>query len=289
MKLSTPANKRQTKRNISFHLAILLALLAIVVLPGCNSGTGTPIQQVVFHTDTPKAITPDKAQPIVPVPILCYHQIRDWKNTDSKNQRVYIMPVANFNAQMKLLNDSGYHTILPDDLIAYLAGRVSLPEKPIMITFDDADGSQYDNALPELSKYGFKGVYFIMTVVLGHKEYLQREQVKVLSDAGNTIGSHTWNHQSVTMYNDEDWVTQIEQPTAELVKITGKPIKYFAYPNGLWNTNAIEHLKKHGFTAAFRLGGRNDKDDPLFTIKRIIVDGQWDEEEFSRAVKNSFK
>jgi hypothetical protein len=52
------------------------------------------------------------------VPILCYHQIRDWKPTDSKTAQAYICPPAAFAEQMKMLADSGYHTILPDQLYA---------------------------------------------------------------------------------------------------------------------------------------------------------------------------
>ena len=50
------------------------------------------------------------------VPILCYHQIRDWKPTDSKVSKDYIMPPADLKAELKMLHDSGYHTILPDQL-----------------------------------------------------------------------------------------------------------------------------------------------------------------------------
>src|SRR5882757_6004875 len=64
------------------------------------------------------------------VPILCYHQIRDWKPTDSKISREYIVPPAAFAAQMRMLADSGYHTISPDQLYAYLISGDKLPSKP---------------------------------------------------------------------------------------------------------------------------------------------------------------
>src|ERR1700754_1905582 len=100
------------------------------------------------------------------VPILCYHQIRDWKATDSKASKDYIMPPADLRAQLKMLHDSGYHTILPDQLYAYLTKGAALPSKPIMLTFDDTDEDQYSVAWPEMKKYGFKGVFFVMTVSL---------------------------------------------------------------------------------------------------------------------------
>src|SRR5215217_7286984 len=101
------------------------------------------------------------------VPILCYHQIRDWRAKDSKNAKDYIVPVAAFKEKIKSLADSGYHTILPDQLYAYLTTGAKLPSKPIMLTFDDTDLDQFTIAAPELKKYGFKAVYFIMTVSIG--------------------------------------------------------------------------------------------------------------------------
>jgi peptidoglycan/xylan/chitin deacetylase (PgdA/CDA1 family) len=205
------------------------------------------------------------------VPILCYHQIRDWKPTDSKTAQAYIVPPASFKEQMKMLADSGYHTILPDQLYAYLNEGTPLPSKPVMLTFDDTDLDQYTVAKPIMDKYNFKGVFFVMTVSIGRPRYMTKEQIKDLSDKGHVIASHTWDHHNVKKYQGQDWVTQIEKPTKQLEAITGKPIKYFAYPFGLWNHEAIPELKKRGMIAAFQLYAKRDEQDPLYTIRRIIV------------------
>src|SRR5450432_747726 len=209
------------------------------------------------------------------VPILCYHQIRDWKPTDSKVSRDYIVPPAAFAAQMRMLADSGYHTITPDQLYAYLISGARLPEKPIILSFDDTDLDQFTTAYPEMKKYGFKGLFFIMTVSLGRPHYMSRDQVRALSDDGNTIGSHTWDHHNVKKYEGSDWIIQLDKPTKQLEQITGKSIRYFAYPFGLWNTAAFPELKKRGFVAAFQLNEKPDPVDPLYCIRRIIVPGTW--------------
>ncbi|WP_395626574.1 polysaccharide deacetylase family protein, partial [Daejeonella sp.] len=131
------------------------------------------------------------------VPILCYHQIRNWTATDGKMGKDYIVPIAEFKSQMKMLADSGYHTILPDQLYDYLVYGKKLPKKPIMLTFDDTKLDQYTAAIPEMNKYGFKGVFFIMTVSIGKANYMSKAQIKELSDAGHVIGSHTYDHQNV--------------------------------------------------------------------------------------------
>jgi peptidoglycan/xylan/chitin deacetylase (PgdA/CDA1 family) len=209
------------------------------------------------------------------IPVLCYHQIRDWRAADSKRSKDYIVPVEVFRQQLKMLADSGYHTILPDQLYSYLTQGTPLPGKPVMLTFDDTDLGQYTVAFPEMQKYNFKAVYFIMTVSLNRPNYMSRQQVKELSDAGNVIGSHTWDHHNVKQYKGKDWEIQIDKPTKQLENITGKPIRYFAYPFGLWNEQAIPELKKRNFVAAFQLITKRDEQDPLYTIRRIIVPGYW--------------
>jgi peptidoglycan/xylan/chitin deacetylase (PgdA/CDA1 family) len=209
------------------------------------------------------------------VPVLCYHQIRDWRPADSKVSRTYIVPPAAFVQQMKMLADSGYHTITPDQLYDYLLTGARLPLKPIMLTFDDTDLDQYTIAYPEMKKYGFKGVFFVMTVSLGRPHYMSREQVRELSDAGHVIGSHTWDHHNVKKYSGNDWVIQIEKPTRQLEAITGRPVRYFAYPFGLWSPSVIPELKKRGLLAAFQLNEKMDPADPLYSLRRIIVPGTW--------------
>jgi peptidoglycan/xylan/chitin deacetylase (PgdA/CDA1 family) len=244
----------------------------------------TPVTGPVKKVDNATAILARQQ-----VPILCYHQIRDWRPTDSKVARDYIVPEANFREQMKMLADSGYHTISPDQLYNYLASGVALPSKPVMLTFDDTDLEQYTVAKPEMDKYGFKGVYFIMTVSLGRPNYMSKEQVKELSDAGHTIGSHTWDHKNVKKFEEADWIKEIDKPTKQLEAITGKPVKYFAYPFGLWHKPAIPKLKEHGFIAAFQLSTPRDQEDPLFTIRRIIVPGAWTIGTLRNWIRGSFK
>ncbi len=225
------------------------------------------------------------------VPILCYHQIRDWRAIDSKSAKDYIIPVSTFKAQVKMLADSGYNSILPDQLYNYLAYGDPLPEKPVMFTFDDTDYDQYEVGAKELDKYGYKAAYFIMTVSIGKKgkvHYMSADDIKDLAKRGNTIGSHTYDHRNVKKYVAEDWVTQIEKPTKKLEEMTGQKMDYFAYPFGLWNPEAIPELKKRGFKAAYCLAEKRDPNDPLFTIRRIIASGYWSPKTLHTSMVRSF-
>ena len=279
-----------TKTNQADQTTPTESVPATVSQAAASAGTAAP-------TGAPanaSAIKPAEATTVLSrpqVPILCYHQIRDWRASDSKGAKDYIVPVADFKAQMQMLADSGYHTILPDQLYAYLNTGAALPKKPIMLTFDDTDLDQYTVAAPELEKHGYKGVFFIMTVSIGRhgkQPYMDKTQIKSLSDRGHAIASHTWDHHNVKKYAGQDWVTQIEEPTKELEEITGKPIKYFAYPFGLWNPQAIPELKKRGMIAAFQLADKRDPQDPLFTIRRIIASGYWSPKTLSNGIRASF-
>ena len=146
----------------------LTSAFAVLGLFVTITSQAKPIENPI--TPLPFVVAPQNNAAIMgrkQVPILCYHQIRDWKATDSKVSKDYIIPPAAFKSHMKLLAAQGYHTILPDQLYDYLTKGTALPSKPIMLTFDDTDKDQFDIARPEMKKYGFKGVFFIMTVSIG--------------------------------------------------------------------------------------------------------------------------
>lgn len=228
------------------------------------------------------------------VPVLCYHQIRDWKGSDSKTAKDYIVPLATFDQHLKMLADSGYHTILPDQLYAYLTTGAKLPEKPIMLTFDDGDLTQYTNALPVMDKYGFKGSFYIMTVAIGRRgkqHYMDKTQLKDLSDRGHVIAAHTWDHQNVKkLATPDDWKTQLEEPKAKLEEITGKPVRHFAYPFGLWKEESLPEVSKRGYLTAYQLAEKKmNPDMPLMSIRRIIAGGYWSAKTLGGNIRASFK
>lgn len=220
------------------------------------------------------------------VAILCYHHIRAL--APGKKTRDYEVVPADFAAQMKALSDNGYKTILPDQLYNYLAFGGPLPAKPVMITFDDTDEEQFTIGKKELDKYNFKGVFFVMTVSMNRPHYLTTAQIKQLAAEGNVVSSHTWDHHMVTKYNADDWVKQLVKPRKKLEDIIGQKIDYFAYPFGLWNDAAIKKLKESGFKLAFALTSKRSVTDPLFTVRRTLVPGNWSVKQMLAAMVSYF-
>jgi peptidoglycan/xylan/chitin deacetylase (PgdA/CDA1 family) len=144
-----------------------------------------------------------------------------------------------------------------------------------MVTFDDTHESHFSIAAPVLEKYGFRGVFFIMTVCIGKKNYLPEQQIKMLADGGHAIECHTYDHPSVKTIAGEQWEQQLDKPKRKLEAITGQSVDYFAYPFGVWNETAIMELKKRGIKAAFQLTGKRSTKEPLYTIERMLVQGNW--------------
>ena len=270
-------------------------LTGLILMVGCQKETSkkTP--------DAPAAVIPEKkivlkkvannAATILAkkeVPILCYHNIRDFSQSASGNIKVYTVKPPAFAEQMKALADAGYQTILPEQLYNYLVFDGPLPAKPILITFDDTREEQFSIGAAEMKKYGFKGVFFVMTVSINRPGYMSKEQIKSLSDSGNVVAAHTWDHHMVTKYAGDDWNVQLVKPKAKLEEIIGKPISDFAYPFGLWNTAAIPEIKKSGYKMGYILATKRDTTDPIYTIRRIIVSGTWSTEGMMKSINSSF-
>ena len=255
---------------------------------------GASAQSVVRPSPSPSPTPTATADPATivarsHVPILCYHQIREWTADDPASARPYIMPPRIFTAQLDALAAGGYHTVSPDQLVDYLTTGAPLPTKPVMLSYDDADMGGYDVALPEMGRRGFTGTYFVMTVVLGKPRYMSKAQLRELNARGMTVAAHTWDHHRVDRYAGGDWAVQIDQPTRQLADIVGHPIRYFAYPYGVWNAAAVPHLQDAGFDAAFQLNGKPvDPAGPLYTIQRAIANPYWSTDTLLETVASGF-
>ncbi len=226
----------------------------------------TDIQQVKddsIHHQTPN--TPAEILQKAEVPVLCYHRISESAKGD------YSVSPATFEAHMKVLADSGFRSVLPDQLYDYLVFNNPLPEKPVMISFDDSRTEHFAVAAPIMEKYGFRGAFFIMTITYNKKNYMSTEQIKELAEKGHTIGLHSWDHTMATKYKGEtDWQQQVVNPKAKLEGIMGKPVDYWAYPNGVYDHQAATELGRY-FKLSFILSNKRDSIQPLQTVRRMIV------------------
>ncbi|HUS01248.1 MAG TPA: polysaccharide deacetylase family protein [Chitinophagaceae bacterium] len=259
-------------------------VIIIIFLSACTSSATKNKEITAAKKETVELNSPADNSSILSkqeVPILCYHHI------GNRPGAYEVTPTA-FAQQMKELYDSGYKTVLPDDLYEYLVHGATLPAKPVMITFDDNDKEQFTIGATEMNKYGFKGVYFIMTITINRARYMSQEQLKQLAVSGHAVEEHTWDHNMVTKYQAGAWDSQLVLPKKRLELITGKTVKYFAYPFGLWNKEAVNQIKGREYKMAFILSTKRDSTEPLYTIRRMIVPGQWTATGMIKAMKTTF-
>ena len=284
------------RRHLSMLIAVSISVYGIscsgsdnsVIIPDSRKTQEAPKQETtatVIRKVADAATILSRPQ----VPVLCYHHIRDPKPGQSETFRSYSVSPAQFAEQMSILHDSGYQTVLPDQLYNYLAYGDPLPPKPVMLTFDDTDEEQFSIGAKEMDKYGFKGVFFIMTISINKPRYMTKDQIKQLAQNGHAIESHTWDHKNVTKYDSSDLQKQLLNPRKTIEEITGKGASYFAYPYGIWNQNAISLLKKTDFKLAFILSTKRDSSNPLYTVRRMIVPGTWSSKSLLPSMKKTFE
>ncbi len=127
--------------------------------------------------------TPDGIQRTARVPILMYHRITDLPENASASDRDYKIPPAQFEEQLRYLRDNGYQSIRLYDLTRFLQGGDPLPEKAVILTFDDGYRDNAVSAFPLLQKYGFTATFFINTQPINdeYPAYMTWEQVEQLS------------------------------------------------------------------------------------------------------------
>ncbi len=247
--------------------------------------SATPTTQA---TSTPTALpAADRAF----VPVLCYHHIRDWEAADTEDDRAYIVPPAKLEEELKWLKDNGYTSVSAQQVYDYEINGLPLPPKPIMLSFDDNDDNQWTSARPLLDKYGFRGVFFIMTVTIDKENYMTSDQIKQLDKEGHDIEPHTWDHHMVTGYTTEaDWQQQIVEPKKTLEDLLGHPTPFFAYPFGVYDANAAQKLETYGYRGAFRLAEvMDDTVKPKYALKRYIANGYWTLDQFVTVITGGWE
>jgi peptidoglycan/xylan/chitin deacetylase (PgdA/CDA1 family) len=224
-----------------------------------------------------------KAEGYQTVPILVYH------NFSKKRSDKTAVGQDDFEAQMKYLKQNGYHVVSIDQLLDFIDYKEQLPEKSIVITFDDAWRSIFDIALPILIKYDFTATFFIYTDFIGGGKAMTWKQIETLSKIGFDIQCQTKTHRNLAVPKKnesfKEYFKSIEMEIGYPKKLLKKKLnidcKFLAYPYGETNNLVIALLKKHGYRAAFTV---DRKPNPFFIDKyriyRSVIYGSYDMDKF---------
>lgn len=202
------------------------------------------------------------------LPVVMYHQL----TKNPKKSGKYVLTVEQFEKDLMFLKAKGYRSVTVKQLLDFSQGKGDVPEKAILITFDDGQETLYEYALPLLEKYGFTAVGFVVgaladyyTEIDDHNlnySYLNWQQIKEMSD-GNVIEieSHsfdlhknTGNRSGIKKKKDESaeqyrefLCSDVAKMKTAMEKNTGKVPVAFAFPFGSYSRESTEILKECGF------------------------------------------
>ncbi|MCX8083724.1 MAG: polysaccharide deacetylase family protein [Calditerrivibrio sp.] len=217
------------------------------------------------------------------IDVIMYHQIGRFKKMSS--HKATYCDVKRFENQLRLLKFNGFKSISMGQLYLYLKGEVaSLPEKCVVLTFDDGYENFYEYALPLLQKYGFTAVVYVLAGKIGEKaDWLEKDghypaklmslsQIRDIIKYGIEIGSHGYSHLRLTeceYYIAKDDIIKSKKILEDLL---GCNVDHFCYPYGYHNIEIMRTVKEAGYLTAVtceRATLRKDVDP--FAIPRKAV------------------
>lgn len=200
------------------------------------------------------------------IPVLAYHRVG--YTTDN----LTVTP-ERFSNDLASLQERGYCSISLEEFQNFLDDRnVEMPEKPILITFDDGYLDNFENAYPILRKYGMVGTFFIITDMLWTKERLTPENIVEMSQGGMSFGSHTVTHRALAELDQTAIYDELLNSKAALESVLGKKVDGIAYPRGSYNEAVVNIAKEVGYITGFTVReGICIKESPDFELRRIPI------------------
>ncbi len=213
--------------------------------------------------------------------VLLYHRIID-KAINDDWANIAVLDTV-FHRQIELLDHWGYTAITFEDYNLYLEGKLDLPKKPIIITFDDAYEEIHSVVRPVLQKYGMPAVVFVVGDLsiresVWDKEFgtvfklLSEQQIIELKQDGFEIGSHSMTHPDLTKLSREEAWRELLRSRMLLEILLNSPVRSFAYPYGLLNDSIKKMASEAGYLfacAAYTGPPRFGSD--LYEIRRIKI------------------
>ena len=235
-------------------LVTLLVLVLAMVVAGC----GLLSQKTEPTSSVPPAKEVKMVHP-TGIPVLMYHKVGDDKDNDA------VIREDLFREQMKFLKDNGYNPLTMDQLYDYVVNGAAVPEKPVVLTFDDGYADTYSIVYPIMKEYGFPATVFINPGDVGTR--LTWDQVREMHKNGITISN----------------ITKAQEALAKEVGIKDNP--WFCYPYGDKNEFTDSASKKAGIKMgmAMKSGWAHTGDNP-YNILRVWVGNAVDIKHFEERI-----
>lgn len=235
--------------------------------------------------------TSDKYRPVAAVPVLLYHHVHDIPAEATKALRRWSVTPKQLEEHMAWIEKQGFAVISMARLNQALKDGQPLPDKPIVLTFDDGWKDHYSVVFPLLEKYHYPGTFFITTDSVGHSAFMSWDELKIMAQSKFAdIQSHSVTHPHLTRLNDEKAYAEILQSKKALEENLQKPVTVFAYPFGNYSEKTIAMAKAAGYESATIVDGSNIgyllRSDRTYTLRRIAIEGHMTIEDVARSIEN---
>jgi peptidoglycan/xylan/chitin deacetylase (PgdA/CDA1 family) len=205
-----------------------------------------------------------------------YHYVSEPPpGADAYRKDLSVTP-AQFREHLAYLADAGYTAVTLDDLLYALAQGRALPEKPVIITFDDGYRDNYENAFPALREAGVAATFFIITDFITEErpEYMSWTQIQEMAAAGQRFGSHSRNHPNLAGQSVDYLVWQALGGKEAIETKLGQTPRWVAYPSGKYDARTIAVFRSAGFWGGLTTQqGVEHTLDGIFELKRVRVRG----------------
>lgn len=201
------------------------------------------------HEPRIRPVSWQPAEPAVPlaerrrVPVLMYHEVTRGPNN------LYVAP-EELAGHLTWLQQHGYTAITLQQLHGHLTDGEPIPDKPVVLTFDDGYVSYYQNALPLLKQHQWPATLFVITGFVGERGYMTWDQVREAASAGTELGAHTINHPSLDLLKGDRLVREVAGSRRVLQQETGRSIDFFCYPAGKLSDEVLRVVREAGFVGA---------------------------------------
>ena len=198
-------------------------------------------------------------------PVLMYHLIE----VPAKESSVYVHPDS-FERQMEYLKLHRYHVVPLDEIFNDIKNGRSIPFKTVAITFDDGTLDNFKNAFPVLRKMDYPATIFMITANLGRPDWLGEEDLKILDEAGISIGSHTVNHAFLPPLPMDQVRTELTESKKRLEELLGHEVTLFSYPAGGVTPEIEQAVKDAGYFGAVTTNYGKNRHDP-YAVHRVKI------------------
>ena len=210
------------------------------------------------------------------VPILMYHSVREGDDygdcpPDFRPSGYRVGP-GRFERQLDILRRHGYRSIGLEELLAWHRRKLTLPEKSLLLTFDDGYLDNHRLAFPLLKKYGFRASFFISASALDEEGMMGESEIADLKAGGMEIGSHGFTHRILTGKSRLFLNRELEGSRELLEKRLNFRVDFYSLPRGY----APSGLTKEGKRAGYRgictsIPGLNAVTTDPFRWKRMPI------------------